>query len=178
MKPDGRGHLKPGLARGHTGGHIRAANTGGEGAQSTVGAGVAVGTDDAVTGGNDPLLRQEGVLNAHLAHVVKVADAVVAGKFPAGLALLGGLDVLVGHKVVQNDDHLVLVVDPFESGLSEFVHRHRGGDVVAQDDVQLGLDQLPGGNLPQPGVGRQDLLCHCHCHNQYYPPLFPVRASP
>ena len=36
------------------------------------------------------------MLDAHFANIVEVADAVAAGEFPTGLALLGGFDVLVG----------------------------------------------------------------------------------
>ena len=50
---DGRGHLKPCHAGGHAGSHIGGADTGGEGTQCTIGAGVAVRTDHAVACGHD-----------------------------------------------------------------------------------------------------------------------------
>ena len=167
VEANGRGDLKPCLARGHTCGHIRAANTGGEGAQGTIGAGVAVCADDAVSGGDDALLRKQSMLDAHLAHVIEMADAVLAGELPAGFGLLGSLDILVGHKMVQDDDHLVLVIDPVKACFFELIHRHRGSDIIAQNNVQLGLDQLSGAHLRQTCMGRQNLLGHCHCHGSF-----------
>ncbi len=57
---DGGGHLEPCHAGGHTGGHIGGAHTGGERTQCTVGAGVAVGADDAVTRRHDAFFRAGG----------------------------------------------------------------------------------------------------------------------
>ena len=108
---DGGGHLEPCLAGRHAGGHVGGADAGGEGPHRAVGAGVAVGADDAVAGGDDALLRQKRVLNAHLAHVKKVEDVVFVGKVAAAFGLLGALDVLVGHKVVQHNVDLFVVVD-------------------------------------------------------------------
>ena len=142
LHPDGGGHLEPRLAGGHAGGHVRGAHAGGEGPHRAVGAGVAVRADDAVPGGDDALLRQQGVLHAHLAHVEEVDDAVPAGELPALLGLLGALDVLVGDEVVQDDVHSRLVEDVAKARLLKLVDGHRGGDVVAQDDVQVRLDQL------------------------------------
>ena len=126
---------------------------------------MAVGTDDAVTGSYHALFRQQGVLYAHFAHIVEMADAVGTGKLPAGFALLGSLNILVGHKVIQNDYNLVRIIYPLKTGLLKLVHSHRGGNVIAQYNVQVRLDQLPRGNLGQSRMGRQDFLCHCHCHS-------------
>ena len=128
---------------------------------------MGVGADDAVTGGDYALLGQQRMLDAHLAHVIEVADAVGAGEFSALLGLLGGLDVLIGDEMVQNDGDLVLIKDGVETGLGELIDGHGGGDVVAQDDVQLCADQLSGNHVIQAGVGRQDLLCHCHSHSVF-----------
>ena len=85
---DGGGDLEPCHARCHAGGHIGGADTGGERPHRAVGAGVAVGTDDAVTGGHDALFGQQGMFNAHLAHIVEVENVVLVGKFAALLGLL------------------------------------------------------------------------------------------
>ena len=73
-----------------------------------------------------------------------MADAVAAGKFPALLGLLRGFDVLVGNKVIQNDGDFVLVKNLRKAVFGKLVNGHWGGNVVAQDDVQLGTDQLSG----------------------------------
>ena len=68
---DGGRHLEPCHAGCHTGGHIGGANAGGKRAHRTVRAGVAVGTDDAVTGGHNALFGQQGMFNTHLADVIR-----------------------------------------------------------------------------------------------------------
>ena len=182
LHADGGGHLEPRLAGGHAGGHIRGAHAGGEGPHRAVGAGVAVGADDAVSGGDDALLRQEGVLHAHLAHVEEVDDAVSAGELPALLGLLGALDVLVGDEVIQNDVHPGLVENIAKARLFKLVDGHRSGDVVAQDNIKVRLDQLSRLDVLLAAVGSQDFLCHSHSHGycasvlcdevQGSPPLF------
>ena len=139
---DGRGHLEPCHAGGHAGSHIGGADTGGEGTQCTIGAGVAVRTDHAVACGHDAFFRQQSVLNAHLAHIVEVKDIVFVGELAALLGLGGALDVLVGHKVVQHDGNVLFVEHTVKTGLFKLVDGNRGGDVVAQYDVQLCIDEL------------------------------------
>ena len=126
---------------------------------------MGIRADDAVPGGDQPLLRKESVLNAHFAHVVKMADAVAAREFPALLALLRRLDVLVGDEVVKDDGDLVLVEHLRKAVLCKLVDGHRGGDVVAQNQIQLRPDELPRRDGFQPRVGGENLLCHCHTHN-------------
>ena len=128
-------YLEPGLAGGHTRGHIRGTHAGGESAQGTVGAGVGVGPDDAVAGGDQALFRQQGVLDAHLAHVIEIVDVEAVGKGAALETLLGGLDVLVGGEVVHDHGDLALVKDPGEAFLVKLPDGDGRGDVVAQHHV-------------------------------------------
>ena len=104
------------------------------------------------------------MLDAHLADVVEVADAVRAGEIAAGFGLLGGLDVLIGDEVVEDDGDAVAIEDLGEAGFVEFVDGDGGGDVIAEDDVQLCADQLSCGDLLEARVCRHDLLRHGHAH--------------
>ena len=164
IHPDGGGHLEPGLAGGHGRAQIRGANAGGEGAQRTVGAGVRVGADDGLARGHQALLRQEGVLDAHGAHVIVVVDIELPGEGPALLALGGGLDVLVGGEVIHHHGDAALVENLGEARGLKLVDGHRRGNVIAQHQVQFGLDQLSGTDAVQSRVAGQDLLCHGHSH--------------
>ena len=162
---DGGGHLKPCHAFGHAGGHIGRTHTGGECAYRTVSAGMAVGTDDAVTGGDNALFGQKGMFNTHLAYIVEVQDVVFVGKFPALFGLGGTLDILIGHKVVQHDVHAGLVKDGIESGFFKLIDGHGGGNIVAQHDVELGIDELARLDGTFAAVGGQNLLGHGHSHD-------------
>ena len=164
---DGRGHLEPCHAGGHACGHIGGAYTGGEGAQCTIGAGVAVRADHAVAGGDDAFFRQKGVLNAHLAYIVEVEDIVFIGKFPALLGLGSALDILIGYKVIQHDGDMLFIEHAVKTGALKLVDGHRGGDIVAQHNVQLCVDQLACLDLRQSGVCGKDLLRQGHSHGSF-----------
>ena len=69
--------------------------------------------------------------------------------------------------MIQDDGNAVLVKHAVEACFLEFIHRHRSGDIVAQDNVQLGADQLSCRYGFQPRVGCQDLLGHGHSHNNF-----------
>ena len=162
---DGSGDLEPQQASSHGGrSHIRRADAGGEGPQRPIGTGVGVGAYDDLAGGTQAFLRQECVLHTHLAHIEEIGDLMLMGKIPGLEAQLCGFDVLAGRIVVQNDGDPVPVKDPGEAGLLKLSDSHRGGDVVAQHHIHLGLDELPHLHGIQPGVLGQDLLCHCHSH--------------
>ena len=161
---NGGGHLEPQKAGSHGGGHISGADAGGEGPQRSVGAGVGVGAHDDLTRGAQPLLRQEGVLHPHLAHIEEIGDLVLVGEVPSLQAQLGGLDVLTGGIVVQNNGDLVLVEDLGKARLLKLSDGHRSGDVVAQHHVHLGLNELAHLHMVQSGVLGQDFLCHRHSH--------------
>ena len=53
--------------------------------------------------------------------------------------------------VVQDDGDFVLVEDLGEARLLKLGDGNRGGDIVAQYQVQFGLDELSGLHLVQPG---------------------------
>ena len=125
---------------------------------------MGVGADDRLAGGHQTLLRQEGVLDAHGAHVVVVVDVELPGKGAALLALGGGLDVLVGGEVVHHQGDAALIEHLAEARRLELVDGNRSGDVVAQYQIQLCLDQLSGPHAVKSRVLGQDLLRHCHSH--------------
>ena len=105
------------------------------------------------------------MLNAHLAHIVEVEDVVLVGKLAALLGLGCALDVLVGHKVVQHDGNVLLVEHTVKTGLFKLVDGNRGGDVVAQHDVQLCIDELACLDLGKTGMCGKNFLRQGHSHD-------------
>ena len=126
---------------------------------------MAVGTDDAVTGGHDAFFGQEGVLNTHLTHVVEVEDIILVGKLAALLGLGGALDVLIGDEVIQHDGDVRLVEHAVKARLLELVDGDRGGDIVAQHDIEPGIDELACLDLRQTRMCGQNFLRQSHSHN-------------
>ena len=151
---DGGGDLEPGHAFRHAGGHIGGADAGGERAHRTVGTGVAVRADDAVARSHDALFGQQCVLNAHAAHVEKVEDIVLVGELAALLGLGRALDVLVGDKVIQHDVDAGVIEHRVEPCFFKFVDGHRGGDIIAEHHIELGVDELARRDGCFPAVGR------------------------
>ena len=113
---------------------------------------MAVRTDDAVARGHDAFFGQQGVLDAHLAHIVEVENVVFVGELAALLGLGCALDVLVGHEVVQHDGDVLFIEHAVEARSLELVDGDGGGDIIAQHDVELGVDELPGLDLGQTGM--------------------------
>ena len=134
-KLDSRRHLEPCLADCHAAGHVGRADTGRECAQCAVGAGVGVCADDYVTRNDQSFFRQQGVLDAHLSHIVEVGDLLFAAEITAHLALCGSLDVLVGGEVIHDHGHLFFVKDSVFVQLVELPDRNRRGDIVAQHTI-------------------------------------------
>ena len=125
---------------------------------------MGVGAHNDLAGGAQALLGQQGVLHAHMAHVEEVGDVVLVGKVPGLQAQLGGLDILAGGVVIQNDGDLIPIKHLGKTGLLKLGDGDGGGDVVAQHHIQLGLDELSGLHPVQPGGFGQDLLRHGHSH--------------
>ena len=126
---------------------------------------MAVRADDAVAGTDQALFRQNRMLDAHTADVKEILDVVLVGKAAHPLDLLGRLDVLVRGEMVHHQRHPAFVEHPAGTAALKLVDRHRRGDVVAEAQIELRLDQLPRLHLRQAGVRRQDLLCHGHTHS-------------
>ena len=164
---DGRGYLEPRHTGGHASGHIGGAYTGGEGTQRTVGAGVAVRADHAVTGGDDAFFRQQGMLDAHLTDIVEVENIVFIGELPALLGLGSALDILIGYKVIQHNGDMLFIKHAVKTGALKLVDGHRGGDIIAQHNVQLCVDELACLDLRQSGVCGKDLLRQGHSHGSF-----------
>ena len=125
---------------------------------------MGVRADDGLAGGHQALFGKQCVLDAHLPHVEIVVNVKPPGKGAALLALGGGLDVLVGGEVVHHQGDFALVKDPVEARRLELVDGYGGGDVVAQHQVQLRLNQLSRPDGLQPRVLCQDFLRHGHPH--------------
>ena len=75
------------------------------------------------------------MLDAHLSHIKIVGDLMLTGKIPAALAVLRGLDVLIGDKMIHDQRDLILVEHTLLIHLLHLVDRHRGRDIIAQHQI-------------------------------------------
>ena len=173
----GLGHLEPGLAGRHAGGHVRGAHAGGHAAQRAVGTGMAVRADDDLARRAQALLGQQRVLDAGLADLEVVDDLLLARKGAHGLGHLRGLDVLVGREVIRHQHDLRGVKDLLGAHLVEFVDRHRPGDVVAQHQVEVAHEELARPAAFDARGARKDFLGHGHAHEKTASRLFHMLTT-
>ena len=128
---------------------------------------MGVCADDDFTGQCQTLFGQQGVFHAYAAHVEEVGDVVLMCKIPCGLAKLSGFDVLAGGVVIQYDGDLILIENLGQASLLKLADGHRSGDVVAEHQIQLCLNELAYFHGGQSGVFRQNLLGHRHSHLKF-----------
>ena len=175
---DGGRYLEPSKAGSHAGGHVGGAHTSGEHAHCAVGAGMGICADHTLAGGGEALFRQQGMLHAHTPHIIEVGDVEPLGKRPGLGTQLSGLDILTGGGVIQHQGDFVLVKYLGQPRLIELRDCHRGGNIVAQHQIQLGLHQLAGYNVVQAGMLGQDLLRHGHSHGWVPPSVLVKKRIP
>ncbi|MPM94528.1 hypothetical protein SDC9_141674 [bioreactor metagenome] len=92
---------------------------------------MGVGADDDLSRRHKPFFGQQGVLHAHLAHIIKVSNMKALGKITRCGAELRCLDVLAGGVMIQHNSDFILVEDAGETRLVEFGDGDRRCDVVA-----------------------------------------------
>ena len=66
---------------------------------------------------------------------------------------------MVGHK-----RDFRLIKDLLFAKVGEHPNGDRRCNVVAQNEIELRHNELARVDLISPGMCREDLLCHCHCH--------------
>ena len=156
--PEGLGDPQPDLAGGEHPREVRRAHAGREAAERPVRAGVGVGADDHVTGGDEPVLGQQDVLDARTADLVEVGDLLLAGEGPHPHPERCRGDVLGRHEVRRHEGDAVPVPHLGHADLAEGVDGHGSGDVVGHRQAHLRHDEVAGAHaLPAAGTG-EDLL--------------------
>ena len=126
---------------------------------------MAVRADDEGAGTDETELGKESVLHPRAPDIVEVFYALFARKVADDLALLGGFDVLGGHEVVEDEDDLFGIFHPV-ARLLHLGDRHRRGDVVAEDEVDVGGDELARGDALSARVSCEYLLSCGHFHRR------------
>ena len=133
---------------------------------------MAVRADHTVAGTNQPLLRQQRVLDTHTTHIEKVDDVVFVGEFARALDLLRRFDVFVGGKVIHHQRDPRVIKHRAGTAALKLVDRDRRGNIVAKAEIQLGFDQLTRLHAIQARVVGQNFLRHCHAHGRKPPYRF------
>ena len=76
-----------------------------------------IGSDYELSGSGKAFFRKKGMLDAHLAHIEEVHDALLGREVPADLALLSGFYVLVWNEVIHYEAYFFPVEYIFKAGL-------------------------------------------------------------
>lgn len=95
---DGRRHLEPRRAARHGAADVGLPHPRGQGVQGAVRAGVGIGADDNLAGGDEAFVRQQGVFDAHAAYFKIIRNPVLPGEIAHLLAQRGRFDILARRK--------------------------------------------------------------------------------
>ena len=151
-------HFEPRLAGKHAVSHIGGAYAGRERAERAVCAGVRVRADNEVSRAYESFLGQERVLDAHLTYVKEVFHSLGMSELTAAFALLGALDILVRNEVIHDKSDFALIEYISASVRLNLLDRNGGGDVIAENEVKIGGDQLTGDHIVKTCVRGKYLL--------------------
>ena len=105
------------------------------------------------------------MLDAHLSHVEVIGYLLTTGEFTDAFAVLCGFDVFIRDKMIHNQGDFILMEYVLLIQLLHLADSYRCGDIISQNQIQIGLDELSRFYLGKAGVRRKDLLCHCHSHD-------------
>ncbi len=137
-------HAEPALAGRHGRRGVGRSHARREGAKAAVGAGVRVRADDDLARQDDALLRQDDVLDAGVADLVVVDDALLLGEVAHELDLRRGGDVLGRRVVVGHERHTLRVEDRRGTHFAQHLDGYRRRDVIGENQVELAVDKSPG----------------------------------
>ena len=99
---------------------------------------MGIRTDGQLPCGNQTLLRDQGMLNTHVSHIIVVLQSMLLGKVSANLSTLCRGNILVRHKVIHNKDYLLLIKYALSVNLIQLTNCHRSGDIISVYQIHLG----------------------------------------
>ncbi len=135
-------------------------------AEGAVGAGVRVAADDQLARRDQPFFGQHDVFDAAAPDVEEVLDVLLEREVFHELGELGRLRVLRRNEVILDERDLAGIEDAARAlHAAHHADRHGRGELVGQDEVDLGVDDLPRFDALEPGVARENLFGKCHAHD-------------
>ena len=156
-------NTEPGLPRRHSARHIGRTDARRERAERTVCAGVAVRADDKIARRHQSLFGKKRVFHAAVvADLEIVLDLLAAGEVAHAGALCRRLHILVGREVVGDERDLRAVENAFASEFRKLANRYGRGDVVAENEIEIGHYEFTGMDVFLACMERQNLLAHRH----------------
>ena len=103
-----------------------------------------VRADDHLARQDDALLREDDVLDAGVADLIVVDDALLLREVAHELDLRRGGDVLGGRVMVGHEGDALGVEDRRGPHLAQHLDGYRRRNVVGENQVELTVDEIPG----------------------------------
>ena len=125
---------------------------------------MGIRTDDHIPGYGKTFLRKQGMFDTHLSHFEIIRDLIASCKLTDTFAVLRRFNILIGNKMIRYQCDLILIEHSLYLHFIHFLDCHRTGNIVAQHQIQLCLDQLSCLYLRKARCLCKYLLCHCHSH--------------
>lgn len=124
---------------------------------------MGVRADDHHARSDEPLFRQDDVLDARTTYLEVILNVMLFGKIADDLRQSGGFDILIRREMVRDERDLRAVEDR-AADLFKFLDGRRRGDVIGHHQIQLAVDQVARLDRVLPCMGRHNFLRHCHSH--------------
>ena len=163
VKAKGLGNQDPGGSGHHAVEVISTSDAGAEGAQGAVRAGVAVRTEDQLSGDN--MILDHDLMTYACALIE--GDAVCLGKIAHFFLRSGGFGAVAGDVVVHDPDQLFHVRDARIFQIVVHINGQMGRAVVAHEIVEFDSVNLIGMGLGEAGSSGHDLFRNGHSHNDF-----------
>ena len=157
-------NFEPQLSHCHTGCNICCSDTCRKCTKCTVCTCMGICTDNHISRNRKSFFRKECMLYSHFTYIKIVCNIIFAGKLTHAFAMLCGFNVLIWSKVIHHKCDLVFVKYTLYIHFSDFMNCNRRSNIIAQNQIQVCLDQLSGADRRQACMCCKNLLSHCHSH--------------
>ena len=164
IKFDCRRYFKPCFSGSHAGCHICTSHTSRKCTKCTVCTCMGICTDNHISRNRKSFFRKKCMLYSHLTYIKIVCNIIFAGELAHAFAMLCGFNVFIWSKVIHHKCDFIFVKYTLYIHFSDFMNCNRRSNIIAQNQIQVCLDQLSGADRRQACMCCKNLLSHCHSH--------------
>ena len=126
---------------------------------------MGIRTDDDLTRSHQSFVRQQRMFNAHASHFKIVGDIMFPGKITHLFTQGRGLNVFAGRKMIRYQRDFIFIKNRAPDSF-KLNNRRRTGNVVRQNQIHLGDQQIPSLHKFPAHMHGENFLCHCHAHKK------------
>jgi hypothetical protein len=123
---------------------------------------MTVSPDHYISWQDQPFFREKGVLDPGLSDLKKMGEATGLCKISEDFTLFRRKDVFSRCKVIRDQNDTIPMEDLFGSHLLKGLDGKGCSDIVAESQIDPGIDEIARANLFFLGMEGQYLFCNRH----------------